>query len=464
MITKNIIIRYGNIYSICITREVYKELYKLLSVKDSKFFWTKKLGTRWDGHHRFFSKITGRFNTGLINIVLKYLKEQGYSIKLTGNVPDKIEYKGLNIEGVTLRDYQIEAVQACCRYGRGIINLATNGGKTEIISAVIKEINKPTLILVHKKVLFINMVDRLKKRLRKKIGYINAEGVVIENITVAMTQSCVHYIKNKKNKPVMKIKPEIKNILKGIDLVIIDEHQHSKSKMFYKLLTACSATYRYGFTGTADMPEKVDAVRLRANTGSIICRVSNKFLIENEYSAVPIVRVIDLPRIVDLSITFSDYYDNQIINNKYRNNLIKEICLQYSKNILILIKNIRHGKLLEQMILGSTFIHGSTSDIEEQINNYRKGNIKVLIASSVLDEGVDLTNIDVLILGGGGLAKNILLQRIGRGLRVKEGKENKVYIYDFNDNGKYLKTHARARQRVYKKEGFEVAHNYILKG
>jgi len=48
------------------------------------------------------------------------------------------------------------------------------------------------------------------------------------------------------------------------------------------------------------------------------------------------------------------------------------------------------------------------------------------------------------------------LQRIGRGLRQKEG-DNVLYIHDFLDNhNKHLKRHSLKRSEVYRGEGFDV--------
>jgi len=87
----------------------------------------------------------------------------------------------------------------------------------------------------------------------------------------------------------------------------------------------------------------------------------------------------------------------------------------------------------------------------------RDGTEKVLISSSILDEGVDISGIDTLVLGAGGKSLRQTLQRVGRGLRKKKTGENKVDVYDFMDyTNKFLKNHSDERKKIYLNEGFEV--------
>jgi len=81
----------------------------------------------------------------------------------------------------------------------------------------------------------------------------------------------------------------------------------------------------------------------------------------------------------------------------------------------------------------------------------------VLLSTSVLDEGVDISNIDTLILAAGGKSMRQVIQRIGRALRKKKNKENKATIFDFEDNeNQALRKHTKERLASYKEQEFEV--------
>ena len=86
----------------------------------------------------------------------------------------------------------------------------------------------------------------------------------------------------------------------------------------------------------------------------------------------------------------------------------------------------------------------------------KEGKLKVLISTNIVDEGLDISRIECLILLAGKKSRRQLLQRIGRSLRRKEG-ENVVKIYDFMDYGSlHLEKHSRQRIAIYKQEKFEL--------
>ena len=84
------------------------------------------------------------------------------------------------------------------------------------------------------------------------------------------------------------------------------------------------------------------------------------------------------------------------------------------------------------------------------------GKQRVLIATTIVDEGLDIDKINVLILAGAKKSDRQYLQRVGRALRRKRG-ENVVIIYDFYDTGhRLLDKHTKKRHNLYLKEEFDV--------
>ena len=81
----------------------------------------------------------------------------------------------------------------------------------------------------------------------------------------------------------------------------------------------------------------------------------------------------------------------------------------------------------------------------------KSGEIDVLIASKIFDQGVDIPQLDALILAGSGKSSGRALQRIGRVIRKNEGKVRAIVV-DFYDNAKYLRDHSEVRKKVYETE------------
>lgn len=96
----------------------------------------------------------------------------------------------------------------------------------------------------------------------------------------------------------------------------------------------------------------------------------------------------------------------------------------------------------------------STERRKEVLDMLRAGS-GIVISSPIFDEGVDIPSLDCVILAGGGKSQVKLLQRIGRGMRHKDG-DNTMKIYDFlDDTNKILLRHSEKRIETYASEGFK---------
>lgn len=73
-------------------------------------------------------------------------------------------------------------------------------------------------------------------------------------------------------------------------------------------------------------------------------------------------------------------------------------------------------------------IHGNT-EREENIDQFRKGNIQVLVGMKCLDEGIDIKNARIAILMASSINPREYVQRVGRVIRVASNKPESI-IYD----------------------------------
>jgi len=159
--------------------------------------------------------------------------------------------------------------------------------------------------------------------------------------------------------------------------------------------------------------------------------------------------------------SYANIYKQAIIENSHRNNKIVELAERFIKSgrkILILVKQIKHGKMLENLIHESIFMYGETGKKKRKahLDKMRKGEPQITIASVIFDEGIDVRPLDTLILAGGGKSPTRALQRIGRILRPYEGKKGAIAV-DFMDNCKYMQSHSKKRLSIYRtEEEFEI--------
>jgi superfamily II DNA or RNA helicase len=98
----------------------------------------------------------------------------------------------------------------------------------------------------------------------------------------------------------------------------------------------------------------------------------------------------------------------------------------------------------------------STAKRDAAVRRLVTGDIDVLIVSVIFQEGTDIPDIRSVIVGSAGKSAIAAIQRVGRGMRVVEGKKE-FHVYDVYDKGhRTLKKWAKERKAAYELEGYEV--------
>ena len=248
---------------------------------------------------------------------------------------------------------------------------------------------------------------------------------------------------------------------------------HSKADTWYRVLLSChNAIYKVGLSGSIDKDDPIVTTRLRGVFGGIVAKVGSKELVDRGILAKPTIVMIPINEPSTLAAVstkgngWQKIYKLGIEENEYRNTLIAGITKkQYEsgKSTLIIVNRINQadiiGAYLDALSIPHEFINGQQDDEERksELARVASGENRVLLSTSVLDEGVDISNIDTLILAAGGKSMRQVIQRIGRVLRKKKNKENKATIFDFEDNeNQALRKHTKERLAIYQEQEFEV--------
>lgn len=272
----------------------------------------------------------------------------------------------------------------------------------------------------------------------------------------------------KKNNKVYKKNKEVVDFLESVSVMICDEAHHTSADTWYYSLRRCiNAQYRVALTGSIEESNELLVMRMKSVFGEIVAKVRNKQMIERGFSAKPIIKVFPVTQPKDITglKEFQEIYRKGIVENEYRNLLMAKLTKTLNtqgKTTLLIVNHTKHGEalveLLEQLEIDHRFIHGqlSTEYREESLQLVRDGKLSVLIATSIVDEGVDISAIDALILCAGGKSLRQTLQRIGRTLRKKKG-DNTCQVFDFTDyTHDILLSHSKKRRKIYVEEEFEI--------
>lgn len=449
-------------------------------IRDPGFFWALKSGRTngWDGYKRYITE-TGLIQAGLIPKLITILIQE----KIKFGIIDKRDlFKDVtditHVGDFELRPYQKEAVLAFLenklvignknlRWQRGILNEATNAGKNLIAAAIYSSFagKRNGLFLINNKVIFNQAVVELTKLLgRDIVGSVSSIKTDWKKFNICMVQTLANRVKTV---------PQIKRDLANNDILIVDEGDEviGRKDTRYILDHAYNAPVRLSLTGTSGLSkDKIKNQNEVAFFGPIIHKTTNKELVDQGYSAEPVIKIHMGNDDNYDEISWEEEYLECIVRNKNRNNKIwKRVTYNINRGrlpLLILFKFHEHAKYLMKVIpkvIKDSYrigiAHGKIKNREYILKRFGDGKIDILLCSMIIRRGKNLPEMRTLINAAAGDSHANTLQIFGRLLRMaKDGK--KKYLEDFYDEGKYIKRHGKHRIAYYKKQNFKVKELY----
>ena len=487
---------------------VVDAVYRLLRFRPAGYaFMPRFKRGAWDGWMSLFKRRAGTFPGGLTERVVDRLQELDVAVTFEDRCrPPAVEPQLVGgVNNITLRPYQVDACDKAVAARRGVIDAATGTGKTEILGEVIRRLACRTLIIVASRDLAHQTICRFQGTETEpgRLTFPNADperlyGIVGDDIdapgliTAALYQTLVRRLMpvcahcgaaGELDRQTCDAKKGDRRCggaldfaqtdttlewLASFDALFLDECHRSVAKTWTPVVTSCPAYFRYGLSATPFKSDPITELKLVGATGEVFYSFPAKDAVEAGVLATPLVTMVtpSFPVTEDEDVGYMDSYRDDLVDHEKRNRLIADIAYGTSQGwgvpTLILVlwreqgRNIRRS--LWQLGLKVDFIDGtaSTDRRKEAMDELVDGPTKCLISSSILDEGVDIPGIGALILAGGGRAGHKVIQRVGRGLRVVEGKEY-LAVFDFGDEHapKYLAGHGRKRLRAAKDAGFD---------
>ncbi len=423
----------------------------------------------WDGVQRFFHYISGTFYTGLLPWVTKLLAVTGVELDVAYEAPTIRPRLAELSSRVTLRDYQAALVDEALKRQRGIIHAAVNAGKTEIALELIRHLRCRTLYLVPSKELFRQACTQIAERLPDMpLGMIKEGMVAPELVTVAMMQSVLKRTRRRKGfGDEEEVDPYTRRYLASIEAVFADEVHHAGSTRWSSVLKLCrNAPYRFGLSAT---PLGISPVRdklLEALTGPIFGKITTPELIERGLSTKTVVIMLRYQSMVRglPEWSYHDLYEILIEQSVDRARgmfraIKKELAAK--RHVCVFVDTIDHGEFLQNLgltlDLAPQVLYGAADATARAraLDAFRIG-ARPLLITTLLREGVNIPEMDVLVIAGGKKAEVGIIQRAGRVLRTRKGK-TLATIYDFIDHtSRTLLEHSWKRYQAYKAEGYPV--------
>jgi len=403
----------------------------------------------WDGLIHMFKTKTLTFGTGLLNRISNILNKYNIPVEIIKQYPSVTEVDTGRLT-ISLFDYQKEALDKITNHDRGVIKLPTGSGKGCIIAATVAQKRVPTIVLVHRKDLLYQTQNRFRREIGISSTIIGDGHAEFSNVTVAMIQTLLSNL-GIRTTGYEKDETEIKNVKEQLlkyNMVISDEAHCLGTSLSYKLLKHFkNAVYRYGFSATPF--HRDEALMIEAAIGPILYEKKPTDLAGQYISHAKIIFVEfkhkgKIPKLV----RYGDLYKQAIVNNMERNLLIKRLAERFAdKRVLIAVRHVDHGKILNSMIKGSCFVYGSLSAEERTkvLESFRNGNIKCVISTVVWEQGIDIPEAEVLIDARAERSVLGFIQLVGRVLRKTDIKTEALILDIADKQCRWLREHAEER-------------------
>ena len=430
----------------------------------------------WDGKIRLFSTQTGQIYVGLLDRVVQFCKDHGYSYEFTNNkhygTPFEVN-EGISKEGVKdymdaickhkPRDYQIDGVYDALRHNRKLLISPTASGKSLMIYSIVRyyvERKQNTLIVVPT----TSLVEQMYKDFADygwDVGsychkiYAGRERETDSQVIITTWQS-IYKLPRK--------------YFERFSVVVGDEAHQFKSKSLISIMTKLAdAKYRFGFTGTLDGSQTHKWV-LEGLFGPSYKIIKTNELMKKGHVATLDINVLLLKHPPNKFENFEEEVQ-YIINHNRRNNFIKNLALDLKGNTLILFARVeKHGEPLYNLINNSNiienrqvfFVHGGvdTEDREEIRDITERETNAIIVASyGTFSTGINIKNLHNVIFASPSKSRIRNLQSIGRVLRKGDNKI-KATLYDIADDisyksrKNYTLNHLIERIKVYNEENF----------
>ncbi|KRF19864.1 DEAD/DEAH box helicase family protein [Nocardioides sp. Soil796] len=354
--------------------------------------------------------------------------------KMPERVPSKYE----------LRPYQLEAAERIQQdledTNRALLVLATGLGKTVVGGEVIRRHleshpDARILVVAHMKELVEQLEKALWRHLDKSVPTQVLTGdtrpTSFEGVTVATIDSVLGLVRTD-------WRPS---------LIMIDETHHvGETGMFAQLLDECQDARQFGVTATPWRGDKFDITSrfgqpsyslgiAEGMADGYLAQVDYRMYVDNldwdfvrhasehGYSIKELNKALFLPQ-----------RDEEIVD-EFRQ-AWREI---RDPRAIVFCQTIEHAERMATLLAGAdqswrraSYLHSGLSRQQRQIllNAFRLGRVPIITCVDVFNEGVDVPDVNLIAFLRVTHSRRIFVQQLGRGLRLREGKES-LKVLDF---------------------------------
>jgi len=354
-------------------------------------------------------------------------------------------------------------------WGPAGVEIGTGLGKSFIILKILKRLGLPAIVMSPS----VNIAEQLYRDMvfhfgKNKVGFFGAGKKETGKLfTVGVAAS----LKN------VKIgSPSWEKLSRALVFIADESHMcpaDTLQSVCFGL--AANAPYRFFFSGTQMRQDGLDLV-LDGITGPIVYRKTVQEGVDEGFLARPCFRMCWVKsdaRDRDQNLFASDDANEMTRAHAFYNPHLNEVAAEFANKAVAVMerptvimideyKQLKH--ILPYLRYDVQFAHGAITDENKEhvpekfwdsdplqlVDDFNRGKFPILIGTSAIRVGTDITAVKLLVNLCQGKSEIDVRQTVGRTTRLVPGKEDCIVV-DFGvKNIEILEKHAKERLRLYK--------------
>lgn len=361
------------------------------------------------------------------------------------------------LPGIESRQYQLDALGALAEArARGdkeaLVTMATGLGKTSLAALDIDQFAREVpgarvLVLAHRTEILSQVWDRVHRPLAEhNFGYYMLSPRYIpeelDQMSFVLASFQMMHRGLYQRAPIRELFNRDR-----FDYILVDEAHHATAPTFQPTIDFFSPQFLLGITAT---PERSDNRHIMEVFKREVYRKSLPEGIAEGHLAKPHYVAIAPKATIEEVETDTPETPQHFLMPDYQtavevtDDIFERTMHIENPKILVYTRSIEEAELYANLMPNAQAIHsGLSSDGRTEIlDDFRANRPRTLTSVDIMNEGIDVSDIDVIAMVRSTASETVLLQQIGRGLRRAPGKEE-VLILDYVANADRLAMIAR---------------------
>ena len=345
------------------------------------------------------------------------------------------------------RPWQLEALESlgqirAAGYKKALVAVATGMGKTWLAAFDIRQVGQDlgrcprVLVIAHRSHILLQAESALSTMLEASFGETNASWYIGERSDLSGSLVVASIQKLARPEGLERLSQQ------QFDYVVIDEVHHAEAPTYRRVMAQLSAGFVLGLTATPERGDGVDVATIfddnLAYHASIGDGIAEETLVPFHY--IGLRDTVDFQQIPWRNGRFDlAELEKRVEQSARMQRLWDAMQAHPGERSLVFCCSRRHAIFARDWLRArgcssAAVFSGEGSDGQaDSLEGLRSGRLATLCVVDMFNEGLDIPNVDRVVMLRPTESRVIFLQQLGRGLRAADGK-SRLLVIDFVGN------------------------------